>query len=172
MTNISIFLQIDFTINFFSFSIFNLTSFMKSRQKKLNELLEKNVFKIVFIQFISKDIRIFNSRFVDKIKHIKIANVYEKSRLIIQIYNDRKKTNIFTQVSIIQRMSQRFILALIASSSHLNLYLRDITQTYVQFTTFFNQQFYVRSSIEIELSNESILKMLKSLYDVSKADVH
>ena len=49
MTDISIFLQIDFAINSFSSSTLNFTSLMKSRQKELNELLEKDVFKIIFI---------------------------------------------------------------------------------------------------------------------------
>ena len=177
ITDISIFLQIDFAINFFLINFssifnFNFISFMKSRQKKLNELLEKDVFEVVFIHFISKDTRIFNSRFVNEIKNIETTNVYEKSRLVVQIYNDREKATILIQASTIQRMSQRLILALTVSLSHLDLYLRDITQIYVQSTTFFSRQFYVRSSIEIELSNESILKVLKSLYDVSKADVH
>ena len=37
--------------------------------------------------------------------------------------------------------------------SHLGLYLRNITQAYVQSTTFLNRQFYVRPPAEIEQSS-------------------
>jgi hypothetical protein len=54
---------------------------------------------------ISDDVRIFNSRFVDEIKHLDTSQTYEKLKLIIQTYNDHEKILILTQVSIIQRMN-------------------------------------------------------------------
>ncbi|KAF8849041.1 hypothetical protein BDZ45DRAFT_604970, partial [Acephala macrosclerotiorum] len=48
-------------------------------------------------------IRIFNSRLINEIKSKTIDILYEKSRLIIQEYNDKKKEIIFMQSSIIQR---------------------------------------------------------------------
>lgn len=51
---------------------------------------------MVSILELLKNIRIFNSRFVDKIKNIEIAKVFEKSRLAIQIYNNHDKTSILT----------------------------------------------------------------------------
>ena len=98
------------------------SSFMKSRRKEVNELLKKECFEVVFIESIFESICIFNSRFVDKIKHEKTTAIFEKSRLIVQIYNDHDKTIILTQISIMQRMNQRFILTLIVSIDH-NLYL-------------------------------------------------
>ena len=97
-------------------------SFVESGRKEVNELLEKECFKMIFIESISEEIRIFNSRFVDEIKHERTVAVFEKSRLIVQIYNDHDKTIILTQVSTIQRMSQRLILALTVSIDH-SLYL-------------------------------------------------
>ena len=61
------------------------------RQKEINELLKKNVFKIINHEDVFKDIRIFNFRFVNEIKHFNIDLIYEKSRLMIQIYNDLNK---------------------------------------------------------------------------------
>jgi hypothetical protein len=43
--------------------------FVKSRRKKVNGLFEKNVFEIVNFLNIFNGTRIFNSKFVDKIKN-------------------------------------------------------------------------------------------------------
>jgi hypothetical protein len=112
-----------------SLSTFVLTStFVESRRKEINNLLKRQVFEIFTFSEVSKNVRIFNSRFVDEIKHSDTSQAYEKSRLMIQAYNDHEKTLILTQASIIQRMSQRIILVIAASINH-HLYLRDITQT-------------------------------------------
>ena len=60
------------------------TPFVESRQKEMNGLLEKGVFEVVSISEVPKNIRIFNSRFVDEIKNIGTANAFEKSRLVVQ----------------------------------------------------------------------------------------
>jgi hypothetical protein len=146
-------------------------TFTKSRRKERNDLLKRRVFELIIIENVPRDVRIFNFRFVDEIKHSSTSDAYEKFRLVIQAYNDQDKTLIFTQSSIIQRMSQRIILALAAIIKH-NLYLRDITQTYVQSKTFLNREFFIRSSFELDLSEESILKVIKPLYDVSETEAH
>ena len=107
------------------------SSFVESRRKEVNELLKKKCFEVVLIESVSEEIRIFNSRFVDEIKHEEMTAAFEKSRLVVQIYNDHEKTIILTQISTIQRMSQRLILALAVSIDH-ELYLRNISQIYVQ----------------------------------------
>jgi hypothetical protein len=61
---------------------------------------------------IPKGIRIFNSRFVNKIKNARIDKVFEKSRLVMQAYNNLEKSIILTQSLTIQYISQRFILVL------------------------------------------------------------
>jgi hypothetical protein len=40
--------------------------------------------------------RIFNSRFIDEIKDIGTDKTFEKSRLVIQAYNNLKKSIILT----------------------------------------------------------------------------
>ena len=69
---------LDITIIIVSFLIL---SFIKFRKKKINKLLETEVFSIV--KDISQNIRIFSSCFVNNIKHKNISKAYEKSRLII-----------------------------------------------------------------------------------------
>ncbi len=150
-----------------------LTSiFMKSRRKEINDLLKKRVFELITINAVSRDVQIFNFRFVDEMKHSSTSDAYEKSRLVIQAYNDQDKTQILTQSSTIQRMSQRIILVLTACIFNCHLYLRDITQTYLQSNTFLNPNFFIRSFFELDLSKNSILRVVKSLYDVLETETH
>ena len=53
------------------------SSFVESRRKEVNELLKKNCFEVVFIESILEEIRIFNSRFVNEIKHEKTTAAFE-----------------------------------------------------------------------------------------------
>jgi hypothetical protein len=153
-----------------------LSQFAAFRQKEINDLIEKDVFQSVRTDDVSLDVRIFNSRFVDEIKHLDIDKAFEKSRLVVQTFNDQNKNLILIQSSTIQRVNQRLIVCLIAVFSKMNLYLRNIIQTYVQSITSLNRDFFVRSSVELikhlDVDSNSILKIVKSLYDVSEADNH
>ena len=101
--------------------------FIESRRKEINGLLEKNAFKVISISDISSGMRIFNSCFVDEIKNEGTATAFEKSRLVVQAYNNHGKEEIWTQSPTIQQMSQQLILALTACMSQYNLYFRDIS---------------------------------------------
>ena len=81
-------------------------SFVESRRKEINGLWEKGVFEVVPVTKIPEGIRIFNSRFVDEIKNAGMATAFEKSRLVVQAYNDHGKEMVLTQAPTIQRMSQ------------------------------------------------------------------
>jgi hypothetical protein len=144
---------------------------MKSRRKEVNDLLKRRVFELIIIENVLRDVRSFNFKFVDEIKHSSTSDAYEKFRLVMQAYNDQDKTLVLTQSFIIQRMSQRIILVLAVITRH-NLYLRDITQTYVQSKIFLNREFFIRSFFELDLSERSILKVIKPLYDVSETETH
>jgi hypothetical protein len=160
--------------------IFNIisvdSSFTAFRQKEIADLLEKEVFLPINKRDVSSNIRIFNSRFVDEVKNPGTEKAFEKSRLMVQAFNDQNKTLVLTQSSIIQRVSQRLIICLAASLSQIDLYLRDITQAYVQSRSNLNRDFYVQSLSELiklmGISNNCILKVVKPLYDVPKADNH
>jgi hypothetical protein len=153
-----------------------LSQFAAFRQKKINDLIEKNVFQSVNKNDVSLDVRIFNSRFVDEIKHFNIDKTFEKSRLVMQTFNDQNKNLMLIQSSIIQRVRQRLIVCIIVIFSNMNLYFRNITQTYVQSITSLNRDFFVRSSVELikhlDIVSNNILKMIKSLYDVLEIDNH
>jgi hypothetical protein len=116
--------------------------FTASRAKEIVELLEKEVFEPINKGDVSTDVRIFSFRFVNEIKHSGTEKAFENSRLVMQAFNNQNKTLMLTQSSTIQRISQRLILCLIVSLS-MNLYLRDITQAYVQLAMSLNRDFYV-----------------------------
>ena len=166
--DISIFLQDDSQND----QLLQPAPFVESRRKEINGFFEKGCFEVVSAANLSRGIRIFNSRFVDEIKNIGTADAYEKSRLMMQAYNDEGKIEVLTQAPTIQRMSQRLILALAASMSHLGLFLRDISQVYVQSSTSLAREFFIRPSAELGFGDGAILKVIKSLYGVSEAGAH
>jgi hypothetical protein len=59
-------------------------------------LLEKGVFKVVKALEVPERVRIFNSRFVNKIK-LKDNVLFMKSRLVVQAYNNNEKKLVLTQ---------------------------------------------------------------------------
>lgn len=82
--------------------------FQASREKEIRGLIEKGVFKFTpFYADQMKGLRLFKSRFVDEIKGKGTKQPYEKSRLVVQAYNDEGKHDILTQSPTIQRCSQR-----------------------------------------------------------------
>jgi hypothetical protein len=55
-----------------------------SRQTEIAGLLEKGVFEVTPRPEVAQGVRIFNSRFVDEIKHKGTENELKKSRLVVQ----------------------------------------------------------------------------------------
>ncbi len=151
-----------------------LSQFAAFRQKEINDLIEKNDFQLIRKKDVSTDVCIFNFRFVDKIKHFDNDKAFEKSRFVMQTFNDRNKNLLLIQSFIIQRINQRLIVCLIVVFSKMNLYLKNITQTYVQSITSLNRDFFVRFFVELikhlDINTNSILKIIKSLYDVLEID--
>jgi hypothetical protein len=150
--------------------------FATSRQSEVAGLLEKGVFEVVDPETIPKGVRLFNSRFVDEVKNQGTDQAFEKSRLVVQAYNDLEKDIVLTQSPTIQRVSQRLILCLAAMMPDKKLYLRDISQAYVQSVTKLNRDFYVLAPPELTeqlgIANGSILKVVKPLYGVPEAGNH
>jgi hypothetical protein len=167
---------LDFVAKFETIDHTSFSQFAAFRQKETIELIEKDVFQSVNRIDVLSSTRIFNSRFVDEIKHFDIDKAFEKFRLVVQTFNDQNKDLVLIQSSTIQRVSQRLIVCLVVVFHEMNLYLRNITQTYVQSATFLNRDFYVNSSVELikqlDILSNSILKIIKSLYEMSKADNH
>jgi hypothetical protein len=148
------------------------TQFAHSRQKEVNGLIDKGVFQLVHKTDIPQGIRIFNSRFVDEIKNKGTDKAFEKSRLVVQAYNDEEKTAVLTQSPTIQRVSQRILLAIAATFPEYNVYLRDITQAYTQSTTTLNRDFYITPPKGVAQWEGFYLKVVKPLYGVPEAGNH
>jgi hypothetical protein len=152
------------------------SQFVEFRQKEINDFIEKDVFQLINKNDVSFDVRIFNFRFVDEIKHLDINKTFEKSRFVMQTFNDQNKNLVLIQSSIIQRVNQRLIVCFIVVFSNMNLYLKNIIQTYVQLITSWNRDFFIRSFVELikhfDIVSNNILKMIKSLYDVLEIDNH
>ena len=68
-----------------------MSQFTVSRRKEISGLLEKEVFKIIDLNDILSNARVFNSQFVDEIQNAGTDKAFEKSRLIIQAYNNQEK---------------------------------------------------------------------------------
>ena len=154
---------------------FNLFSYTTSRQKEISELLKKKIFKFINHAEVFFDARIFNFRFVNEMKNADTEKAYEKSRLMIQAYNDQIKGLVLTQSPTIQRISQRLIICFVSIFSG-KLYLRNVTQAYVQSNTALNRNFYIRPSMKLtkllNAKKDCIFQIMKFLYDVSETDNH
>jgi hypothetical protein len=165
---------LNFTLN--SMTDSTVSRFIASRQQKIAELPEKDVFLSINKTDVLLDVRIFSSRFVNEIKHSSTDKTFEKSRLVVQAFKNQNKTLVLIQSSIIQRVNQRLIICLAVTLSQMKLYLRNIIQIYVQSRSILNRDFYVQSSSKLiklmRISFECVLKVIKSLYEVFEADNH
>ena len=146
------------------------TPYAESR-KEINGLLNKGVLDVIALTDVPPGVRLFNSRFVDEIKNPGTSAAFEKSRLVVQAFNDQGKGTVMTQSPTIQRMSQRLILTLAAITGH-GLHLRDISQAYVQSATPLAREFYIRPPVELGLGPDHVLKVIKPLYGVPEAGAH
>ncbi|EED13533.1 conserved hypothetical protein [Talaromyces stipitatus ATCC 10500] len=150
------------------------TRFTDSRKQEVDGLLERGVFHFVHENEVPKGERIFNSRFVDEMKNSGTDKAFEKSRLVVQAYNDEGKDFILTESPTIQRCSQRLILCLTACMVTHSLWLRDVVQAYIHSQTYLNRDIFVRPPLELAilLSPGTLLKVVKPLYGIPESGNH
>ncbi|KAJ5743510.1 hypothetical protein N7533_010612 [Penicillium manginii] len=151
--------------------------FNQSRNEEIEGLIARGMFD--FLQYDPvkhADAHIFNSHLVNEIKGKATGTPFEKSRLVIQAYNNEGKEMILTQSPTIQRASQRVIVALAPSLSERNIYLsiRDITQTYVQSITSLNRLIlaHLPKEIKSKFLEGTIMVVRKPLYSIPEAGTH
>jgi hypothetical protein len=90
--------------------------FEKSQQQEIKGLIANRVFEFIKYNLDKHSgTRIFNSRLINEVKGKVTSTPYEKSRLVIQAYNDEGKESILTQSLTIQQASQRLIIAIAPS---------------------------------------------------------
>jgi hypothetical protein len=116
---------------------------------------------------------------VNEIKGKTTEAPFEKSRLVIQAYNDDGKGVILTQSLTIQRASQHVIVALAPSLRQLqdrrmDLWLRDITQAYMQSSTTLQRMILAHLPKEIEHTypRDTLMVVVKPLYRIAEAGTH
>jgi hypothetical protein len=154
--------------------------FEQSQNKEIEGLIARGVFE--FVQYDPSKhagVRIFNSRLVNEVKGKATDMPFEKSRLVVQAYNDEGKEMILTQSPTIQRASQRVIVALAPSlaknpDKKIRLSIRDITQAYIQSTTLLNR--LILAHLPKEMKNKfppnTIMVVRKPLYGIPEAGTH
>jgi hypothetical protein len=122
------------------------------------------------------DMRIFNARMVREVKGKGTNSPYEKSRLVIQGHSDNDKKVILTQSPTIQRASQRMIVAISPTLRLRNilLWIRDITQAYIQSQSYLQRTIYCYLPKELEnrYPQGTIMRLLKPLYGLAEAGLH
>jgi hypothetical protein len=151
--------------------------FEESTRNEIAALIERGVFE--FIPFNEREhygVRVFKSRIVNEVKGKTTDQPYEKSRLVIQGYGDEEKQHILTQSPTIQRASQRLVLALAPTllKQGLVLWLRDITQAYVQSTSDLARKILARLPAQIrdQYPAGTVMHVVKPLYGIAEAGTH
>jgi hypothetical protein len=150
--------------------------FEASAREELDALIARGVFEFVAYDPKVHKGRIFKSRIVNEVKGKSSDSPREKSRCVVQAYNDAGKETILTQSPTIQRASQRLILSLAPALRKLGMKLvsRDITQAYVQSTSFLNRQILcqIPREFESEFPKGTIMIVRKPLYGIPEAGTH
>ncbi|KAF7567022.1 DUF1421 multi-domain protein [Pyrenophora tritici-repentis] len=150
--------------------------FEASDDQEISDLVGRGVFKFEqYDERLHSKIRIFKSRLVREVKG-KTTKPYEKSRLVIQGYQDYGKEAILTQSPTIQRCSQRLIMSLAPGlvQSGMSVELRDITQAYPQAQTTLKRTILAHLPTELvhRYPEGTILHVIKPLYGIAEAGVH
>jgi hypothetical protein len=150
--------------------------FEESTRKEIDSLIARGVFRFEPGHKYQGQ-RIFKSRIVNEVKGKTTEAPFEKSRLVVQGYNDEGKETILTQSPTIQRASQRLIVAIAPSllrDGSASLQLRDITQAYVQSQTILNRLIVAKlpNQIQHQYPEGTVMKILKPLYGIAEAGTH
>lgn len=118
--------------------------FQQSDQAEMDSLIAKGVIKVVEYDPFIHTGRIFKSRMVRTVKGRETDHPFEKSRLVIQAFNDEGKEFILTQSPTLTRVGQRTILSTapaliwleehkhkpVVEAAHMILFCKDVSQAY------------------------------------------
>lgn len=144
--------------------------FAQSRMAEFNSLMNRGVFSIVPTTETGTS-RVYGSRFVDTIKFAGKPQAHEKSRLVVQAYNDNNH-GLLTHAPTVQRLSQRLLLCLCAIESSLTFFTRDVSQAYVQAETSTQRAIFVRPPSTLNLPSDTVLRVNRPLYGIPEAGLH
>lgn len=153
--------------------------FEASTKQEIEGLLNSGVFEFTSFDKSMIGKRIFNMRIVNSIKEKTTLTPYEKSRLVVQAYNDRGKSMVLTQSPTVQRAIVQLILTLglsfIKIYDHI-MFLRDISQAYTQSKTLLTRDILCHPAPEVikslNLDPNTVMRILKPLYRIPEAGNH
>lgn len=119
----------------------------------------------------AKGLRVYRSRFDDRIKHEGKPEAFQKSRLLDQAYIDNDH-GFLTHTPTVQRVSQLLLLSLCAIDNRFTFITRDVSQAYVQLETMTRHKFYVRAPNVLNLPSDTLLRVERPLYAIPEAGLH
>ncbi|KAI1001546.1 hypothetical protein K3495_g6656 [Podosphaera aphanis] len=151
--------------------------FDASTRAELDALAAAGVYELIQLDDTHQYVRLFNTRLVNEVKGKSTTLPYEKSRLVVQGYNDAGKEEILTQSSTIQHVSQRLILSLaptLLATQNMGLYFGDITQAYVQSNSELNRLILANlpASERHKHPPNTVMRIFKPLYGIAEAGTH
>lgn len=151
--------------------------FEESSTQEIESLIARGVFEFVkYDEDLHGDAEIFKSRIVNEVKGKTTDKPYEKSRLVVQGFRDAGKEAILTQSPTIQRASQRLILAIAPSLQRRDclLWLRDITQAYVQSEKALRRKIlaFLPQQIKHLYPEGTVMRVIKPLYGLAEAGTY
>ena len=144
--------------------------FREARDKEIKGLLARGTFTVVPASDAAGQ-RIYGGRFVDEVKEAGTPHAYEKSRFVVQGFNDRDH-GLLTHAPTVHRASQRICLALCAQDPSFRLFSRDISQAYLQSKTAIQRDIFVRPPVEMDLPAGKLLRVDRALYGIAEAGMH
>ena len=145
------------------------TRFAQSRTVVFNGLVERGVFTLVPASD-SEGHRIYGARFCDQVKNEGKPTAYEKSRLVVQAYNDNNH-GLLTHAPTVHRSSESLLLALCSMVSDLQFFTQDISQAYVQSETRTQRAIFVRPPSILHLPPGTLLRVDLPLYGIPEAGI-
>jgi transposase InsO family protein len=145
--------------------------FDQARQKEFRGLMDRNTFRVVK-RSAAAGHRVYGMRYVDALKNFGEGTEYEKSRLVVQAYNDEAARHILTSAPTCQRVSQRLLLNLAAIFPSMEVFTRDISQAYTQAKTSLTRPIFVKPPPEAGLADDELLEVLRPLYGLPESGLH
>jgi hypothetical protein len=147
------------------------TEFDDSRRSEIDGLMQRGVFRIVPRSEVVPETRIYRTKWVDSYKTVNGQRV-QKSRLVAQNFNDKGAADIPTRSPTVSRVAQRFIIAAAAIFPTNVVYIRDISQAYVQSHSYLERPVYLEAPPEMEVAENHVLVAQKPLYGIPESGLH
>lgn len=151
-------------------SITNNSGFAELRSAEFSSPVQREVFSIVSIAH-PNDHRIFGVHYVDLVINEEAENSVEKSWLFNQSFNV-KQHDMLTHAATVQQSSAPLLLDSFVVKIDLNFFSRDVSQAYWQSRITNQRPIFVRLSIVLDLSTETLFCVEQSLYELPKALIH